>query len=57
LETDDLLYVLVEQRHRLVGLDRPAVVAEIWSHTDPKHPSDEEDIVRLEDDFSRTDRG
>lgn len=41
------------QRHRLVGLDAWAVVAEIWKHTDPSNPSDEEDIVRLEDDFGR----
>jgi len=29
------------------------LVAEIWQHTDPKHPSNEEDIVRLQDDFGR----
>lgn len=41
------------QRHRLVGLDQFGVVAEIWRHTDPNHPSDEQDIVRLQDDFGR----
>lgn len=41
------------QRHRLVGLDGWGVVAEIWQHTDASHPSDEEDIVRLQDDFGR----
>lgn len=41
------------ERHRLVGLDRWAVIAEIWQHTDPLHPSDEEDIVRLQDDYGR----
>ena len=25
----------------------------IWQHTDDKNPSDEEDIVRVEDDFGR----
>lgn len=30
-----------------------AAVAEIWQHTDPAHPSDEDDIVRLQDDFGR----
>lgn len=40
-------------RHRLEGLDDWAVVAEIWSHTDPVHPSDEADIHRLADDFGR----
>ena len=41
------------ERHRLVGLDEWGVVAEIWKHTDPKKPSDEDDIVRVEDDFGR----
>jgi len=40
-------------RHRLVGLDKWGVVAEIWQHTDPQNPSDESDIVRVEDDFGR----
>lgn len=43
------------QRHRLVGLDEWGIVAEIWQHTDPDNPSDEDDIVRLEDDFGRGD--
>jgi mannose-6-phosphate isomerase-like protein (cupin superfamily) len=42
-----------KERHRLVGLDNWAVLAEIWQHTDPDNPSDEEDIVRLQDDFGR----
>lgn len=41
------------ERHRLIGLDNQALVAEIWQHTDPKNPSNEEDIVRLQDDFGR----
>jgi mannose-6-phosphate isomerase len=41
------------ERHRLTGLDSWGIVAEIWQHTDPDHPSDEEDIVRLQDDFGR----
>jgi len=41
------------QRHRLVGTGNWGMVAEIWQHTDPKHPSDEDDIVRLQDDFGR----
>ncbi len=43
----------VGQRHRLVGLDTWGVVAEIWQHTDAGNPSDESDIVRLQDDFGR----
>jgi mannose-6-phosphate isomerase-like protein (cupin superfamily) len=41
------------ERHRLVGLTDWAVIAEIWQHTDASHPSDEEDIIRLQDDFGR----
>lgn len=48
-------YISLDQgiRHRLVGLDEWGIVAEIWQHTDPEDPSDEHDIVRLEDDFGR----
>lgn len=41
------------QRHRLVGTEGWGMVAEIWQHTEANHPSDEEDIVRLQDDFGR----
>ena len=45
--------LLQGERHRLVSLKDYAVVAEIWQHTDADSPSDEEDIVRLQDDFGR----
>jgi len=41
------------ERHRLIGLDDFCVVAEIWQHTDANHPSDEDDIIRVQDDFGR----
>jgi mannose-6-phosphate isomerase-like protein (cupin superfamily) len=41
------------QRHRLVGLNSWAVIAEIWQHTDLTNLSNEEDIVRVADDFGR----
>ena len=41
------------ERHRLIGLDGWGVVAEFWQHTDPDHPSDEDDIVRVQDDYAR----
>jgi mannose-6-phosphate isomerase len=41
------------ERHRLIGLDGWGVVAEFWQHTDPEHPSDEDDIVRLADKYGR----
>lgn len=41
------------ERHRLIGLADWGVVAEIWQHTDAENPSDEDDIVRVQDDFGR----
>lgn len=41
------------ERHRLIGLEKFGVVAEIWQHTDATKPSDEDDIVRIQDDFGR----
>ena len=47
--------IIIEQgeRHRLIGLDDHCLVAEIWQHTDAENPSDEADIVRVQDDFGR----
>jgi mannose-6-phosphate isomerase len=42
------------ERHRLVGMANWGVVAEIWMHSDPSNPSDEDDIVRLADDYARS---
>lgn len=42
------------ERHRLIGGSGWGAVAEIWQHTDPAQPSDEQDIVRLQDDFGRS---
>ena len=41
------------ERHRLIGLADHCLVAEIWQHTDKNNPSDEGDIVRVQDDFER----
>lgn len=42
------------ERHRLVGAGNNwTVVAEIWQHVDPAQASDEADITRLADDYSR----
>lgn len=49
----DLITLAQGERHRLIGLDKYGIVAEIWQHTDESNPSDEEDIVRLQDDFGR----
>jgi len=49
----DIITLQKGERHRLIGLDDYAVIAEIWQHTDANNPSNEEDIVRLQDDFGR----
>ena len=41
------------ERHRLLGLAGWGIVAEIWQHTDVEKPSNEEDIVRVQDDYGR----
>lgn len=45
--------LLQGERHCLVGVEDYAVVAEIWQHTDADNPSNENDIVRVQDDFGR----
>lgn len=42
-----------EVRHRLIGLDDWGVVTEIWKHTKAPDLSDEDDIIRVQDDFAR----
>lgn len=50
---NDLIVLDKQERHRLVGLSNMAIVAELWKHTDLLNPSNEEDIIRIEDDFVR----
>ena len=49
----DVITLKKGERHRLIGLDNLGVVAEFWQHTDAKSPSNEQDIVRLQDDYAR----
>jgi mannose-6-phosphate isomerase-like protein (cupin superfamily) len=53
LKNGDTIRLKQGQRHRLIGLDGWGVIAEIWQHTDVSNPSDENDIVRVQDDFGR----
>lgn len=53
LEVGELRTLQQGERHRLVGLLDYAVIAEIWQHTGFINPSNEDDIVRLNDDFGR----
>ena len=52
-ETGQQLTLRKGERHRLIGLEGWSILAEIWQHTDVAHPSDEDDIVRVQDDFGR----
>jgi mannose-6-phosphate isomerase-like protein (cupin superfamily) len=52
-EPGDLIKLKQGERHRLVGLETWGVLAEIWQHTDKNNPSNEDDIVRVQDDFGR----
>lgn len=53
LSTNSRIKLQQGERHRLIGLDDWGVVSEIWQHTDQNNPSDESDIVRVQDDFGR----
>jgi mannose-6-phosphate isomerase-like protein (cupin superfamily) len=53
LAIGDIVNLKCGERHRLVGTDGYGIVAEIWQHVDKNHPSDEDDIVRVQDDFGR----
>ena len=52
-EPGDIIRLQQGERHRLVGLKGYGIIAEIWQHTDVSNPSNEDDIVRLQDDFGR----
>ena len=52
-EAGETIVLEKSERHRLIGLENWGVVAEFWQHTDPDHPSDEDDIVRVQDDYAR----
>jgi len=53
LNENDQIKIKKGERHRLIGLEDYALISEIWQHTDPDHPSDENDIVRISDDYGR----
>jgi mannose-6-phosphate isomerase-like protein (cupin superfamily) len=57
LNTDENIVIKSQQKHRLIGLKNSGLVAEIWMHNNPSDPSNENDIVRLEDDFNRESPG
>ncbi len=50
---NDIIFLKQGERHRLVGLSSWGIIAEMWQHTDLNNPSDEDDIIRLQDDYGR----
>ncbi len=53
-EKGDVIQFLKGERHRLIGAETGhVIVAEIWQHTELDHPSDEDDIIRVSDDYKR----
>jgi mannose-6-phosphate isomerase len=53
LTKGDIIELKQGERHRLIGTNNWGIIAEIWRHTDAQNPSDENDIVRVQDDFGR----
>jgi len=53
LAKGDIIELKQGERHRLIGTESWGIIAEIWRHTDANNPSDENDIVRVQDDFGR----
>lgn len=53
LKLNEIIRLDCGQRHRLVGLKGWGMISEIWQHTDAQNPSNEDDIVRVQDDFGR----
>jgi mannose-6-phosphate isomerase len=53
-ESGDVVSFDKQERHRLIGIvDSYSLVAEIWQHVDNSKLSDEEDIIRVSDDYKR----
>ena len=53
LNKGDNIKIFQGERHRIIGKDSYGIVAEIWLHSDKNYLSDEDDIVRVQDDYGR----
>jgi len=53
LKVGDKIKLQQGERHRIIGLDDWGILAEIGQHSDVNNPSNEEDIIRLQDYFGR----
>ena len=52
-QSSDIITFDIKVRHRLIGLEDFGIVSDIWQHIDINNPSNEDDIVRLQDDYKR----
>lgn len=53
-QAGDIVRLAAGERHRACGdAQHPTIIAELWQHIDPTHPSTEDDIVRVADDYQR----
>tara|TARA_R110001592_G_scaffold316102_3_gene592329 strand:+ start:17369 stop:17854 length:486 start_codon:yes stop_codon:yes gene_type:complete len=53
MEKGDQVIFSKSERHRLFGMDVVGIIAELWIHSDSTFLSDENDIVRVSDDYNR----
>lgn len=53
LTLGEMVELACGERHRLLGESQWGIIAEIWKHEDAQHPSDEDDIIRVEDAYGR----
>ena len=53
-QAGDIVRLAAGERHRACGdAQHPTIIAELWQHIDLAHPSTEDDIVRVADDYQR----
>lgn len=53
LKDNKAVHVPMAYRHRIIGGEKPSIIAEIWVHEFYNELSDENDIVRIHDDSGR----
>lgn len=46
-------FFTIAEPHLLIAVDNYSVVVEIGQQTDDNHPSDEDDIISVQEDFNR----
>lgn len=50
----EITKIPAKKRHRAIGLENSfGLIAEIWEHLNSEDPSNEEDVIRVQDDYGR----